>query len=289
MREFLHSWKFKIIVCIFALLIGFMIYAAAAAGAASLPERALRSVTAPFSRLSTSISTFITGNIDTIVNANRYKEENDELRQTISDLNQQIVDIDELKTDNALLRDMLEITEENPDFEWPSNTCRIIARNPNDVFGGFTINRGSEDGIGLHDLVITKIGVAGIITKVYPNHANVSTVLSTETVFGVLTTRGSVKGLIQNDIVHANDGLIRISYIEKEADIEEGDIVVTSGGDMYPANVIVGEVVEVFLDANGMYQQALIKPSEDVRRLTNVLVVTNFEGKQTITIGTDNE
>jgi len=257
-----------------------MIFAAVNAGAASFPERALRTVSSPFARLSTNISTFVTSNLDTIVNAEKYKTENEDLRQTISDLHKQIVNIDELLNDNKLLRDMLEITQENPDFEWPRNTCIITSWNSMDVFAGFTINRGSSDGIALRDLVITKIGVVGVISEVAPNYSRVTTVLSPETEIGVLTTRANVQGLLQNDINHADDGLARISYIEKDADIEAGDIIVTSGGDMYPAHQIIGEVVEVFLDSNGMSKHALIKPSEDILKLTNVLVVTGFDGKK---------
>ena len=268
-----------------------MVYAAAVSGAASLPERALRTVTAPFSQLSTTISTFITENLDTIFNANHYKSENEELRQTISDLRKQIVDIDELQTDNRLLREMLAISEENPDFEWSLNTCTIINSNSMDVFGGFTINRGSNDGISLQDLVVTQIGVVGIVSEVAPNYSRISTILSTETPIGVLTTSGNVKGILQNDIIHASDGLARMSHIEKNADISTGDIVVTAGGDLYPANQIIGEIVEIYDDPNGISRHALIKPSEDVFSLTNVLVITGFDGKQPLIIddGSEND
>jgi rod shape-determining protein MreC len=260
-----------------------MIYAAAST-AASLPELALRTVTAPFARLSTTISTFVTSNVDMLVNADKYKSENDELRRIISDLHLQIVDIDELVIENRILRDMLEITEENPDFELLDSICTINSWNTNDVFRGFTINRGSDNGISLQDLVVTKIGVVGIITAVAPNYSQVSTILAPETEIGVLTTRGNVQGILQNDIIHAKEGLSRMSYINNDADIKEGDIIVTMGTDTYPAGQIIGEVTEIYYDPNGMTKHALIKPSEELIRLTNVLVITNFKGKETIQI-----
>jgi len=255
-----------------------MVYAAAATNV-SLPEMSLQTITSPFARLSTAISGFVEGNLDTIVNAERYKAENEELRQTIAELQRQIVDIDELLTDNRLLREMLDISAENPDFEWPDNIARITARNANDVFGGFTIDLGSEDGVSLQDFVITEIGVVGMVSSVAPLHSQVSTVLSPETTFGVMTTRGNVQGVLQNDILHARDGLARVSYIARDADIQEGDIVVTIGTDMFPGNQIIGEVAEVYDDPNGMSRHALVRPSEDAFRLSNVLVVTGFEGR----------
>ena len=279
MREFVHSLKFKIIVCVFALLAGFMIYAAAS-NAASLPELALRTITNPFARLSTTISSFVTSNVDKIVNADKYKSENEELRRLISDLRTQIVDIDELMTDNRLLREMLEISENNPDFEWPSNICTISSWNASDVFLGFTINRGSNDGISLQDLVMTNVGVVGIITSVAPNYAGVSTILAPETEIGVLTSQGSVQGILQNDIIYAKDGLCRVSYIKGDAEISVGDLIITMGTGTYPPGQIIGEVVKIYNDPNGMSKHALIKPSVELLKLTNVFVITNFEGRE---------
>jgi rod shape-determining protein MreC len=266
-----------------------MIYAAAAGGAASWPERVAKTIASPFVRIATNISTWVEGNIDTLVNANRYKAENEKLRQDVADLLMQIVDIDELKNDNSQLREMLDIAVDHPDFEWPTNTCTIIARNAIDPFGGFTINRGSDDRIGVQDLVITRKGVAGVVTKVAPNYAEVSTILSTETEIGVLTTSGNVKGIVQNDIVHAMDGLVRVWIMDKDADVEVGDTFVTIGGVTYPPNQIIGRVVEIFDDPNGLTKHALVQPSENVFRLTNVLVVTNFEGREQTVINTVGE
>ncbi|MCL2071506.1 MAG: rod shape-determining protein MreC [Oscillospiraceae bacterium] len=280
MKDFIHSLRFKVIVCVFALLFGFMIYAAASS-AVAIPELALRTVTAPFARLSTVISTFVTGNVDKIVNADKYKNENDELRRIISNLHTQIVDIDELLIENQLLREMLEIAQDNPDFEWPENICTISAWNANDVFRGFTVNLGSDDGISLQDLVVTQIGVVGIITAVAPNYSQVSTILAPETEIGVFTTRG-VQGLLQNDIIHAKEGLSRVSYIKSDADIKEGDIIITMGTGTYPSGQVIGEVVEIYDDPNGMSKHALIKPSVEIERLTNVLVITDFEGKDLV-------
>jgi rod shape-determining protein MreC len=287
MKEFIRSWKFKVIVCIFALLFGFMIYAAAVSGVASLPERALKTVTSPFVRLATNISGFVTDNVDKIVNADKYRAENDELREVISQLSGQIVNIDELRNRITQLEEMLKISGDNPDFEWPDNICKIVAWNFNDPFGGFTIDRGLNDGISLQDLVITGVGVAGIVSRVAPGYSVISTVLSTETEIGVITTNGNVTGIIQNEITHASDGLVRVSFIESEADIAEGDMFVTLGGVTYPPNQIIGRVVSIFDDPNGMYKHALVEPSVNLSRLSNVSVVTNFEGREQLEISNE--
>ena len=39
MREFLHSKRFKILLAVFAVLVGFMLYAASTEGSATLPGK----------------------------------------------------------------------------------------------------------------------------------------------------------------------------------------------------------------------------------------------------------
>jgi rod shape-determining protein MreC len=255
-----------------------MIYAAMAAGAASLPELALRTITEPFARLSSSISSRVEDGLDKLVNADRYKRENEELRKKISELNERNINIEELEKDNELLREMLDITTENPELKM-SDICTITAWNPNDVFGGFTINRGSDDGISFLDTVVTKIGAVGVITEIAPNYSKVSTIIHTNVKIGVRTTRANTIGIIENDIAYAKDGYCLVSYIEKSADIKVGDIFVTAGTEDYPANYIIGEVVDVFGDANGLTLHALVRPSEHLLRVKNVFVIIDFTGK----------
>ncbi|MCL1832239.1 MAG: rod shape-determining protein MreC, partial [Oscillospiraceae bacterium] len=78
---------------------------------------------------------------------------------------------------------------------------------------------------------------------------------------------------------NARDGLVRISYIEKDADLVEGDLIISRGSGMYPANQVIGEVVSVYDDPNGMSMHALVKPAVDISYLTHVLVITGFEGR----------
>jgi rod shape-determining protein MreC len=255
-----------------------MIYAAMAAGAASLPELALRTITEPFARLSSGISSRVEDGLDKLINADKYKRENEELREKISELNRRNINIEELEKDNELLREMLDIVTENPEIKM-SDICTISARNFNDVFGGFTIDRGANDGISFRDMVVTKIGAVGIITEVAPNYSKVSTILHANVKIGVRTTRANTIGIIENDILYAKDGYCLVSYIEKDADIAVGDIFVTAGTEDYPANYIIGEVVDVFGDANGLTLRALIRPSEHLSRITDVFVIIDFTGK----------
>ncbi len=278
MRDFFHSGRFKVLLCIFALLLGILIYAAVSGGAASVPEAVINTITRPFVSAATSISSWVEETIDKVVNADKYKTENDRLKQQLTELYAQIIDKDKTDKENEELRKMLELSEENDDFKWapPAN---IIARDAVDIYGGFTINRGSDDGIKLGDPVFNEIGLIGVISEIAPNYAKVTTILSTEVHIGVKVVSSGAVGMIENDIIYSADGKCQMSYVERDSKIKAGDVIVTAGGKSYPENLIIGIVESVFIDDNGLSLHAVITPSVDVFRITSVFVITSFKGQ----------
>jgi rod shape-determining protein MreC len=66
-----------------------------------------------------------------------------------------------------------------------------------------------------------------------------------------------------------------MDFILKDADIQRGDEVVTSGlGGVYPAGLLIGYVGRVYRDRTGLFQYADIVPAADLRSLDVVFVVT---------------
>lgn len=279
MRDFFHSVKFKILICIGALLLGFMAYVAVSAGVETLPQKIISTVTYPFVTASNAISEGVTGFIDKLVNADTYKRENEELNARLTEMYKEIVDYEALKEENESLREMLELKQENSDFVF-SEPCSIIARNANDIYGGFTINRGSDDGLSLNDPIITTVGLVGRVTSIAPNYAKVTTIMSPQVNVGVYTARTKTTGVLENDLATAEQGLCLMSDILKDADITVGDIIFTSGkSGLFPEDIMVGTVVEVYDDPNGLSKHALIEPAEDFFGITKVYAVIDFEGK----------
>lgn len=279
MREFFHSIKFKILICIGALLLGFMAYVAVSAGIETLPERIIGSVTYPFVTASNAISEGVTGFIDKLINADTYKRQNEELTAQLTEMYKEIVDYEEIKQENESLREMLGLKQENSDFVF-SEPCNIIARNSNDIYGGFTINRGSDHGLSVNDPIITTVGLVGRVTAIAPNYAKVTTILSPDVNVGVYTTRAKVTGVLENDLTTAQDGRCLMSDILRDADIKEGDIIFTSGkSGLFPEDVMVGTVVGVYDDSNGLSKHAVIELAENYFSITKVYAVVDFEGK----------
>lgn len=278
MREFFHTVKFKILVCIFAFLLGFLIYVAIAAGASSLPKAFLETISSPFTSLSTTVSDWMESTIDKFANADKYKQENELLKEQLAEIYGSVLEKEKLEKENSQLKDMLEISENNKDFKW-SPPCSVTARNSADISGGFTINRGTNDGISLYDPVFTKAGLVGIVSEVAGNYSIVSTVLSDDINIGVRGTDSHALGIIENDLESAYTGHCVMNYTGRDSGIRKDEIIVTSGSSFFPKDVLLGTVTDIINDSNGLSVHVQIKPFVDVFNVSDVFVLIDFEGK----------
>ena len=278
MKEFFGSMKFKILICIFALILGFMVYVAVSAGIASAPKTILEVITQPFVSFSTMVSDWVTETFDKFANADRYKQENEQYRELLSEMYADVMERDKLEEENRQLRDMLKIAQEHSDYRW-SAPCMVTGRNAGDISGGFTINRGSKDGIELYDPVFTSVGLVGIVTEIAPSYSKVTTLLSTDLEIGVVSGTSKALGVIENDIAYTEQGLCVMNYVGKDSGIKVGEAIVTSGSSFFPEGIIVGTVHKIENDENGLSVHVIVKPLEDVFNVLDVFVITDFDGQ----------
>ncbi|MCM1578237.1 MAG: rod shape-determining protein MreC [Ruminococcus sp.] len=286
MREFFHSVRFKILVALMAVLLGMMIYSVTTGGydSANFFERLL----APVQGLSSGVSERVSTSLDMLINAEKYYNENQQLKDRIGEMYNEMIDYDRLKEENAELRVMLELKEEYSDYTF-SPPASVIARTTNDPYASFTVDQGYECGIVPGDPVVTKNGIVGVCYDVSPNTCKVRTLFSPKTAVGVYTVRGKCEGIAEGGYDSAKDGRIRMSYISKDADIIPGDIVVTSGSTNYPAGQLIGVVETVAMESSGLSKYAVLVPAEDPRTLTSVFVITGYTLDEVTAVKTGQE
>ena len=276
MKDFFKTSSFKVLVIVVVVLLGLIIYTAAAGG--SVLADLLGLATSPMQ----SVSTQATGAVTEFVDLDALSREElrtmvDNLSQENAQLREQLVEYDNAIKENEQLKEQLQITEEQPE-----NTLRaatVIGRDPNDVFYGFSIDKGTLSGINVGDPVITDQGLVGVVSQAYATTSKVTTLLSEDVnVSAVVPSRGE-SGVISSDITSASAGLLRLSYLSNDTQVQEGDIVTTSGvGGTYPADVIIGQVQSVQKSENDISNYAVIKPYEDLTSVQDVFVVIDFPG-----------
>lgn len=215
-------------------------------------------------------------------------KENNELKKEVSDLVSQVIDYDDVKKENEVLRKYYGIKEDNPGYEIAIAT--VIRRDPNDDFYGFTIDKGSRDDVSVNDPVITDNGLIGWVSEVNVTTSKVTTLLSPEAKVGAMDQKTRDSGIATGDVTLSDDGLLMLSVISADNTIKKGDIVITTGvGGVYPSNIVIGKVTELDYDKYDTTPYAVIKPYEDLKSVADVVVITSFEGQGVVEEASDTD
>lgn len=276
MRKFFGGITFKIIIAILVLIAGLMVYSAANPGETSFIEKALTVVSAPFQGIASSISSSVSSFFDNLTAPSRLNKEIESLEGEIADLNSKLVEFENYKNENERLKELLEIKDERKELSLVS--ADIIGRDTDDYGTSFTIDKGSLSGISLRDAVITKNGMVGVVSEVFPTSSKITTVLSTDLQIGARVLRTRDTGVLGGITSWALNSTMKLSYISRDSLIEAGDLIVSSGATgLYPEDLILGEVKEVLPEENGISLYAVVSAVENVNDIKGVYVITDFK------------
>ena len=227
MKEFFHSWVFKVLLALCIVMFAFLLRATMTMGASTVVEQIVGTITAPVQSLTSGLSGSITGFLDQFLRASEISQENEQLREENRKLIEQMVDYENYKHENESLKEQLGIQEENP--QWETMTASVIGRDPSDQFYSFTIDKGTLDGVSYQDPVITADGLVGIVSEVGPVFAKVTTILDVRLNVACQDVRTQDVATISGDIEMAQQGKCKMSLIPRESGIAKGDIVQTAG------------------------------------------------------------
>ena len=278
MKEFFHSWVFKVLLALCIVMFAFLLRATMTMGASTVVEQIVGTITAPVQSLTSGLSGSITGFLDQFLRASEISQENEQLREENRKLIEQMVDYENYKHENESLKEQLGIQEENP--QWETMTASVIGRDPSDQFYSFTIDKGTLDGVSYQDPVITADGLVGIVSEVGPVFAKVTTILDVRLNVACQDVRTQDVATISGDIEMAQQGKCKMSQIPRESGIAKGDIVQTAGtSGLYPQGIVVGRVSDVGFEPQGTMMYAVVEPANDIKSIKDVVIITSFKGQ----------
>ncbi len=243
-------------------------------------------ISAPFQQATTAIAN------DAANGSNKTRDEliieNQELKKEINELAAQVIDYDDIKKENDVLKKYYGIKDDNPSYKIA--IANVIRRDPNDDFYGFTIDKGSRDDVKINDPVITDNGLIGWISEVNVTTSKVTTLLSPEAKVGAMDKKSGDSGIATGSVQLSEDGLIMLSVISADNTIKQNDIIITTGvGGVYPPDIIIGRVTKLDYNTYDTTPYAVIKPYEDIKSVSDVVVITSFEGQGVIEAVSDTD
>ena len=211
-----------------------------------------------------------------------FQKEIESLKSEINELRDKIVDYNEIKRENAKFAKYYNFKRENNSLQFVP--ASVIGMDSMELFGSFTIDKGSDSGISCNDIVITENGVIGCVYAVNAACSKVRSILSPDIKIGALDTDSNESGVISGFPEIKNENLTRMIFIPAQSNMKDGDTVATTGlSGMYPKNLKIGKVKKIDYDSHECSYYAVIEPFENLKYIRDVFVITDFEGKGLIT------
>lgn len=280
MKKFLKSALARWLGALILILVAVVIYSATTHGKATIPETVTGAVVTPVQSAATSVSNSISDFFGGLTGNRGLRREMEKLKLENAKLRQKLADYDQLKQTNEWYSEILGLHEQNPEYTFAAG--RVVARDPSDYYGNFTISAGTNAGIAENDPVVSTDGsLVGVVEEVGLTYAKVRTILDPSTkVASQISRTGDTAYTAGSTVDMARKNTLRMTTLERTSTARKGDYAVTSGiGGVYPGGLLIGEVTEIENATDGMTLNATIKLFAEIYDLKQVMVITSFAGQ----------
>ena len=271
----LFTSRFFIITVCTALLISIIPTVLVAMGQGSYVRGFLQTVSMPFRWAFTKAGEGLRGYSEYFTTIDRLREENEKLRRELEENKSRVYDASLIEDENRFLRGYLGIKAEHYDFTFQE--ASVIGREATAYSVVYTLSAGKMSGIEKEMAVISDSGLLGYISETGTVWSRVIAITEDSAAAGVFIERSGASGIVRGTADMHGSGLCEMIRIPIDADVRQGDMVVTSGvGSFYPRGIPVGEVIEVSTDPATRLQRATVRPYADFSRASRVMVVTGY-------------
>lgn len=203
--------------------------------------------------------------------------ENETLKTRVDELTEENTRLRSEQFELERLRSLYELDQEY--MQYHKIGARIIAKDSGSWFSVFRIDKGSDDGIKEDMNVIAGGGLVGIVTDVGANYATVRSIIDHSSRVSAMAQQSGDSCIVAGDLQLFKEGRLKLSYMEKDDDIKDGDMIVTSNisGKFLPG-ILVGYATDITVDYNdNLTKSGYLIPAARFDRLQEVLVITDLK------------
>lgn len=202
-----------------------------------------------------------------VAEVKRLRTENSELRRLEAANANALLQTEQLATENRELRRLLAMRERTA----IRSTVAEVLYDARDAFSRrLVLDKGMQHGVIAGQPVIDANGVVGQITRVYPLSSEVTLVTDRESTIPVELRRTGERSVAFGGSI---GGTIELRYLRTNADVREGDVLVTSGLDgLFPAGLPVGTVRSVEVGSSP-FLGVVVDPAAHAERTRLLLVL----------------
>ena len=238
------------------------------------PVHSLRSaamtVTTPFRLAGSALASPFGAVGNAVTNATASPETMSDLKKENERLTKKVAELSEAEKTAERLQGLVGLQST---YKLKSTAARIIGSTGDAWSNTVTLDKGASSGF---EPGMPVCGDGGVIGQIIETSASTSTVrLITDEQSGIsaMIQSSRAQGMLQGQA----DGTLRLSYVPAEAEVKEGDIIITSGiGGMFPKGLPLGTVASVERASNAVYYTIVVRAASTAESNEEVLVVTSI-------------
>lgn len=196
---------------------------------------------------------------------------------------------DELAQENARLKSLLfnqKDTTKLPQIDTIKGVKKTdiivskVIRNSYSVHENYlTINNGSASGIKPNMGVINSAGIIGIVENTSKNYSTIISILNVKSQINAKIKKSNHFGsLVWNG---KSTGFVQLIDVPRLAGVRKGDTIVTGGQSIiFPENIGIGTIDNVYVDDETNYYTLNIKLFNDMTNLGHVYIIKNKDAEE---------
>lgn len=199
--------------------------------------------------------------------------ENERLRSELLIHQRKLLQMAALAAENVRLRQLLNARDMLQDKVL---IAELIGVSPNPLSHVVMINRGSKDGVYENQPVLDAFGLMGQVIEVDENTSRVLLISDATHAIPVQVNRNGVRAIAEGT---GDLNRLNLRHVSINADIREGDMLVSSGlGERFPVGYPVAEVEQVVRNSGQAFARVIARPMARLDRSRHVLLVFDTRG-----------
>jgi len=197
--------------------------------------------------------------------------ENDELNIQHQSDAAQLLQLQSLQLENQQLRKLVDLPIRS---EFSTKLVEIVY-SERDVFKRrVLVNKGSGADVQIGQVVMDDAGIVGQITRVYPWLSEVTLITEKDHAVPVQVVRNGLRTILFGA---GDTSQLSLRYMPVSADIQNDDVLVTSGIDgVYPPGIPVATVIKIERDAAYPFASVTCLPVAGVDKHRHLLILSSM-------------
>lgn len=199
------------------------------------------------------------------------KQENTRLLRAQLDTSPNLARLAQLESENARLRRLLDMKVRE---QAKGQIAQILYKARDPFSKRIVVDRGQQTGIAPGSPVIDDTGVVGQVTRVHGLSSEITLITDKDQVVPVQIVRTGQRSVVYG----LGDGRMDLRYLPANADVQEGDLIVTSGLDgIYLPGFPVAKVSQIERNSAYSFARIICTPVAGVESFGEVVILNQRE------------